>query len=68
MPWSRKMKNMIIRDEIKYIFNVDHPDSFASLAKNINDDADIRIVMIQHEFGFFEKKKDEFVQFLSALD
>ena len=53
--------------EIEYILNVDDPGSFASLAKNINDDADIRIVMIQHEFGFFEKKKDEFVQFLSDL-
>ena len=54
-------------DEIKYILNVDNPGSFASLAKTINDDADIRIVMIQHEFGFFEKKKDEFIQFLSDL-
>ena len=53
--------------EIEYILNVDNPGSFASLAKNINDDPDIRIVMIQHEFGFFEKKKDEFVQFLSDL-
>ena len=53
--------------EIEYVLNVDDPGSFTSLAKNINDDADIRIVMIQHEFGFFEKKKDEFVQFLSDL-
>jgi glycosyltransferase involved in cell wall biosynthesis len=53
--------------ETEYILNVDDPGSFASLAKNINDDTDIRIVMIQHEFGFFEKKKDEFVQFLSDL-
>jgi len=53
--------------EIEYILNVDNPGSFASLAKNINDDTDIRIVMIQHEFGFFEKKKNEFVQFLSDL-
>src|SRR6476660_8733548 len=35
--------------EIEYTLNVDNPGSFSSLAKNINDDADIRIVMIQHE-------------------
>ena len=58
---------MIIPVEIEYILNVDSPGSFSSLAKNINDDADIRIVMIQHEFGFFEKKEDEFVQFLRDL-
>jgi glycosyltransferase involved in cell wall biosynthesis len=53
--------------EIEYILNVDDPGSFASVANNINDDDDIRIIMIQHEFGFFDKKKDEFVQFLSNL-
>jgi len=53
--------------EIEYILDVDDPGSFANIAKNINDDADIRIVMIQHEFGFFEKKKNEFVQFLGDL-
>src|SRR4030095_13036267 len=42
------------RGDIEYILNVDNPGSFARLARNINDDADVRIVMIQHEFGFFE--------------
>src|SRR5688500_9097372 len=37
-------------EEIKYVLNTDHPDAFTRLAKNINDNADIRIVMIQHEF------------------
>jgi len=55
-------------DEIEYILNTDDPDGFISLAKNINSDADIRIVLIQHEFGFFEKRKDEFVQFLNDLN
>src|SRR6185295_1810227 len=53
--------------EIEYILDVDKPASFADVAKNINADADIRIIVIQHEFGFFEKKKDEFVQFLNDL-
>lgn len=53
--------------EINYILDVDKPGSFTSLAKNINDNASIRLVMIQHEFGFFEKRKNEFVQFLNDL-
>src|SRR4030095_13205972 len=57
----------IYSDEIEYILNVDTPGSFATMAKEINDDAEIRIVMVQHEFGFFEKKKNEFVQFLGDL-
>ena len=54
--------------EVEHILNVDSPASFASLTKNINNDASIQIVMIQHEFGFFEKKKGEFVQFLSDVN
>lgn len=54
-------------DEIKFVLNTDQPDGFIQLAKTINDNADIRMVMIQHEFGFFEKKEDDFKQFLVAL-
>lgn len=54
-------------DEIKHILNTDHPNAFTRLATTINNDADIRMVMIQHEFGFFQKKEAEFKQFLEAL-
>ena len=54
-------------DEIKYILDVDHPGAFNSLARSINKNEDIRMVMIQHEFGFFEKKKNEFIQFLKLV-
>src|SRR5689334_15977660 len=46
------------RQEIKYILNIDEPDTFILLAKKINDDANIRVVMIQHEFGLFKNKED----------
>lgn len=54
-------------DKIKYILNTDYPDAFIRLAKTINDSAGIRMVMIQHEFGFFEKKEKDFQQLLEAL-
>lgn len=50
--------------EIKYVLNPDHVDAFNTLAKRINDNEDIRMVMIQHEFGFFKNKEDQFKQFL----
>jgi glycosyltransferase involved in cell wall biosynthesis len=55
-------------DEVKYILNTGHPGAFIQLAKKINKDADISIVMIQHEFGFFEKREDDFRQFLAAVN
>ena len=54
-------------DEIKYILNTDRPNAFIKLAKTINENAAIKIVLIQHEFGFFEKKEEKFNYFLKAL-
>ncbi|MBK5284987.1 MAG: glycosyltransferase [Bacteroidia bacterium] len=54
-------------DEIKYFLNTDHPNAFMKLAASINDNAAIRIVLIQHEFGFFAKNEEDFQQFLEAL-
>jgi len=53
--------------EIKYILNTDEPDGFSHLAKAINDNTSIRMVIIQHEFGFFKKREADFRQFLAAL-
>ncbi len=55
-------------EEIKYILNTDSPGAFVALARTINEDESIRMVMIQHEFGFFEKKEDDFKFFLYALN
>lgn len=55
------------REEIKYTLNTDQPDAFIRLARSINNNAVIRMVMIQHEFGFFLKKEDELKQFIRAL-
>lgn len=55
-------------EDIKYILNTDHPDAFTRLAKIINENARIQIIMIQHEFGFFVNRSSEFNQFLEALN
>src|SRR5947209_20591927 len=52
-------------DEIDCLLNTDDPNAFKNLAENINGNRNIRIVLIQHEFGFFEKKKELFAHFLS---
>src|SRR3984885_1505568 len=57
----------IYTDEIEYILDVDQPNEFSSVTKKINNNPDIRMVLIQHEFGFFDYKKDEFIKFMGAL-
>lgn len=66
-PLESENEKHTYTDEIKYILNTDHPNAFTRLAKTINVNGEIRMVMIQHEFGFFEKKEDDFKQFLDAL-
>lgn len=51
----------------KFILNTDRSAEYSSLAKSINDDPNIRIVLIQHEFGFFSKKEEAFRLFLSEI-
>jgi glycosyltransferase involved in cell wall biosynthesis len=57
----------VYTEKTKYILNTDHLDAFITLANTINNNADIRMVMIQHEFGFFAKTENEFKQFLDIL-
>ncbi len=54
-------------DEVKYILNTDEPHAFHLMARNINKNRNVSVVMIQHEFGFFEKKKEEFIKLLNYL-
>lgn len=53
--------------KVKYKLNTDEPGSFAKLADKIYQDKAISMVMVQHEFGFYNKKELEFQQFLIAL-
>ena len=40
--------------EVEYTLNINSPYSFLEMAKNINDNPAISMVLLQHEFGFFK--------------
>lgn len=44
----------------KYILNTDRPLDFTKKAFQINSNDNIKLVVIQHEFGFFAGKEEEF--------
>lgn len=50
----------VYKQQPKYILNTDQRNAFAKMAFNINRDVNIKLVVIQHEFGFFAKKEDDF--------
>jgi glycosyltransferase involved in cell wall biosynthesis len=59
--------NFQYTDEVKYVLKTSLADRYGRLALKINKDSRIRIVLIQHEFGFFKKQEQAFLQFLTGL-
>jgi glycosyltransferase involved in cell wall biosynthesis len=54
-------------DEVKYVIKTSLADSYEKAALEINRNDRIRIVLVQHEFGFFRKQEQAFLQFLTSL-
>jgi glycosyltransferase involved in cell wall biosynthesis len=53
--------------EVKYILNTSLADGYENLALTINKDESIKIVVVQHEFGFFKAQEETFQHFLTLL-
>ncbi|HLP95090.1 MAG TPA: glycosyltransferase [Saprospiraceae bacterium] len=56
-------------DEVKYVLNTASVEAYKELSGLINKDPDIRFIVVQHEFGFFQGVRDEvLLQFLNSLN
>jgi len=53
--------------EVKYILKTSLANDYKKLAFKINKDVLIKIVLIQHEFGFYKEQEQVFLQFLYEL-
>lgn len=54
--------------DISCKLNASDPQSYIDLVCTINKSPDIKLVLIQHEFGFFQNEREgDFVKFLNAL-
>jgi glycosyltransferase involved in cell wall biosynthesis len=62
-----KMEN-IYPSEVKYVFDTHNLSKYTKLAYTINHDDNIKVVLLQHEFGFFQADaKKALLQFLYSL-
>jgi glycosyltransferase involved in cell wall biosynthesis len=62
-----KTKN-IYPGEVKYIFDTHDLSKYTKLAYTINNDDNIKVVLLQHEFGFFQQDAQKaLLQFLYSL-
>lgn len=67
-PLESSNENNQYPEKIKFTLNLDKPKSFEKLAQKINEDPDVQVVMIQHEFGLFRGKEDDLIQFVRLLN
>jgi len=56
-------------EEVKYMLNTAEPDDYENLEQAINADRNIHLVLIQHEFGFFQQEGDNaFMKLLYGIN
>ncbi|WP_310556291.1 glycosyltransferase [Flavobacterium sp.] len=59
--------NYIYNEKVDFVLETDNQNSYIELAENINENNNISMVLIQHEFGLFRSNESDFVAFLKSL-
>jgi glycosyltransferase involved in cell wall biosynthesis len=54
-------------EEVKYVLKTSDADGYEKLAFDINHDDQVKVVLIQHEFGFYHHQKQAFQKILESL-
>ena len=54
--------------DVKYILETDNQKSYLKLAKNINENETLSMVLIQHEFGLFKTNETDFIQLIQTIN
>ncbi|MDD4760300.1 MAG: glycosyltransferase [Bacteroidaceae bacterium] len=52
---------------VKYVLNTSEQEDFEVISKRINQDANIDLICIQHEFGLFSENQESFLKFVQVL-
>ena len=55
------------KEPIYAVLETDNSDSYVKLAKKINDDSKLKVVLLQHEFGLFNNNETDLISFLNAV-
>lgn len=52
---------------VRYVLNTSEKEDFDVLSKKINQDTDIDLICIQHEFGLYIENQDSFLRFVQSI-
>ncbi|HEY5508809.1 MAG TPA: glycosyltransferase, partial [Paludibacter sp.] len=59
--------NYVYPAEVKCTLDTSHIGAYHDLTEKLNDDEHIQLVLIQHEFGFYKRQENAFLQMLYGL-
>jgi glycosyltransferase involved in cell wall biosynthesis len=59
--------NYFYNENVDFVLETDNQNSYLELSENINQNHNISMVLIQHEFGLFKSNDTDFVAFLKSL-
>ncbi len=54
-------------EEVKFILDTSVSSEYSTLVRQINQSKQIKIVLIQHEFGFYENHEEDLLQLLKKI-
>ena len=55
------------KQAVEYVLNTSDASAFAALARQLNEDSEIEIVLVQHEFGLYAEQEEAFLEMLEQL-
>ena len=65
---NKNEKHTYTDPDVKYILDTSNSESYKELAKTINEDDTIKIVLVQHEFGLFKESEKDFIDFIDTIE
>lgn len=54
-------------EEVEYVLHTSDASSYAVLTEQLNDNPEVEIVLVQHEFGLYAEQEEAFLQMLEHL-
>ena len=54
-------------DRVKYVLNTSDKKDFDIISKRINNDINVDLICIQHEFGLYIENQDAFLKFIQTI-
>ncbi|MDR1938469.1 MAG: glycosyltransferase, partial [Tannerellaceae bacterium] len=64
---ASRSEQHVYGNQVKYVLDTSEADDFQHTAQKINEDAEIELVLIQHEFGLFAEHDKEFLAFTRLI-